>query len=545
MSAGIAPIRLTLSAVDKATASVTRLQRRIDGITAPVRRVNRSMARLNRAAGFNRLFASARKVGSGIAGVGTALGRVAGQLFLVGGAAGIAAIATLRTFAAEGDRLAKLSARTDFGVERLQELAFGAERSGASVADLNKGLEGFARRIGETKANTGTLVTLLKRSNPALLEQLKTATSSEAAFDAVAAAIAKETDQTKRAALANAAFGRQGIKLLNFLQEGEEGINRYAAEARRLGVIIGEEAAAEAEAFEDRLTDLTTALTGVRNTIGAELLPVVTPLIGRLTELVVANRAVIGTKVDEFMARLPGLFERGVAAARDLWQGLQPVIQAGKFLVDNFGVVKVVLGGLALLVAITILPPLIALVGAVVSFGGALISVAGTVTALVVGSLVLLAAKWDELGEVASLFGENLLKEWDRLGSETRAFWDRLTAFITGKVEFLVGLPGRVASSVGSFFGFSDEADQPDRGRDPGGPFEDRQTEPRRPVTLGRSGPVRFAEPAGAASAARAEVSGRIDVRVSDERVRVQRVESRSPLVEIEASQGPALSGAG
>lgn len=532
MSAGIAPIRLTLSAVDKATASVTKLQRRIDGLTAPVRRINRGMARLNRAGGFDRLFRATRRVGSSLGGVATAVGRVAGKLFVVGGVAGVAAIATLRSFAAEGDRLAKLSARTDFGVERLQELAFGAERSGASVADLNKGLEGFARRIGETKANTGTLVTLLKRSNPALLEQLKTSTSSEAAFDAVARAIAKETDQTKRAALANAAFGRQGIKLLNFLQEGEEGINRYAEEARRLGVIIGGEAAAEAEAFEDRLTDLTTALTGVRNTIGAELLPVVTPLIGRLTELVVANREVIATKVDEFMARLPGLFERGVSAARALWEGLQPVINAGKFLVDNFGVVKVVLGGLALLVAVTILPPLIALAGAIFTLFGALFSVAGLVTGVVVGGLVLLASKWDELGEVASLFASNLSKEWDRLGRETRAFWDDLTSFITDKVTMLVNLPGRVASSVGSFFGFGDD--------DVVGPA----ATPSR-STIGRSGPVRFAAPAGAASAARAEVSGRLEVQVSDDRVRVRNVQSSTPLFEIEAEQGPSLVGAG
>ena len=76
------------------------------------------------------------------------------------GALGVAMSArALSSFAqdaiASADALAKTSAQLGVTAERLQELRFGAERSGVATADLDKSMEQFVKRLGEAQAGTG------------------------------------------------------------------------------------------------------------------------------------------------------------------------------------------------------------------------------------------------------------------------------------------------------------------------------------------------------------------------------------------------------
>ena len=91
--------------------------------------------------------------------------------------------------------------------------------------------------LGQLKTGTQALYTSLKATNPQLALQLKNTKDSDAAFTALMNAIAAETDVSKRAALAQAAFGRGGQEIIDMATD----LNEKRKEARASGSLISEE----------------------------------------------------------------------------------------------------------------------------------------------------------------------------------------------------------------------------------------------------------------------------------------------------------------
>lgn len=203
----------------------------------------------------------------------------------------------------EADVLAKRAERLNFPIEDLQEWQFVAEQAGLSTEVFDKNVDRFARTIGEAKANTGTMVTVLKRLDPTLLRQLKSTTNVSDALELYLSAMGKVTDPTKRAALANVAFGRAGAGMINVALEGEEGIRALREEMRKNGLITAEQAHA-AEVFNDTMNSLKRSFVGFLNAAVLPLLPQLTKLAEQARGWIVANREMISQKVLEFFKQL-------------------------------------------------------------------------------------------------------------------------------------------------------------------------------------------------------------------------------------------------
>ena len=155
------------------------------------------------------------------------------------------------------------------------------------------------KNIGDLRAGTGALKTILDKSNPALSEQLKNAKDNEEAFNIMTGAINQLPNQMDKAALAQAAFGRSGLKMLTVMENGVEGINDLREEARKYGGIISNEAAADSEAFIDSLTNMKAALTGLRNKALLPLMRTFGPYIQMLSDYVAKNKEVIGQNIEK------------------------------------------------------------------------------------------------------------------------------------------------------------------------------------------------------------------------------------------------------
>lgn len=211
-----------------------------------------------------------------------------------------------------GDNFAKMSTRVGVSVETLSALSHAAGLSGSSMEDVEKGLRTVSQRLVDADQGLAEA----KRSFEALGISIRDGEGNLKAADAVLFEFADKmkglATETERTALAQELFGRAGTGLLPMLKDGSAGLREMMDEAKALGITWSGPTAKAAEDFNDSLTRLGGAFTGVKNLIARELFPVLTPLIDRFKDWVVTNRELIGMRVAEFMR---GLLAAAVALA--------------------------------------------------------------------------------------------------------------------------------------------------------------------------------------------------------------------------------------
>ncbi len=163
------------------------------------------------------------------------------------------------------DAMAKFSDRIGISVEALSALQFAAERSGVSQQTLEMSLQRMSRRLAEASKGTGAAKKALQElgiSAKAIIEL-----SPDKQFLAIADALDQVSNQTEQVALAQAIFGREGIRLLQLTKDGAEGIQRLTDRAEELGAVVSTRSARAAERFNDALTDLSARAQGSANAL--------------------------------------------------------------------------------------------------------------------------------------------------------------------------------------------------------------------------------------------------------------------------------------
>ena len=210
----------------------------------------------------------------------------------VGVAAGIVAIT--KSVASAGDEFQKMSLRTGVSSENLSTLGYAAERSGSNLATLENGFRRLSANAADAARGTGEA----KESFAALGISVVTANGQLKSSDDLLLELADKfkglKDDTAAAALAQDIFGKSGTQLLPLLKEGKDGIQALQERARALGIEFSTTAANDSAAFEDAMLDLSTAFTGIKNTIGTQFLPVFSEAVGWFTQGVVA----VGTFIE-------------------------------------------------------------------------------------------------------------------------------------------------------------------------------------------------------------------------------------------------------
>lgn len=216
-----------------------------------------------------------------------------------------------------GDEIAKTAKKMGVGVEELQRLRFAAERSGASNQVLTVGLKNLQKGLDDARTKgTGPFVEGLDALGLSLdsLQGL----NAEERIGVLGDALANVGDDAERTALAMKLFGsRAGAELVPLLAEGTAGIKALGDEAESLGVVMGEDATSQAEAFQDSMTNFQAILTGIKQSIGTELLPIFEKMIKAVGAWIKENRELIKTRVKQFVK---GLIEAGKVLGRVLKQ---------------------------------------------------------------------------------------------------------------------------------------------------------------------------------------------------------------------------------
>jgi len=222
-------------------------------------RFNQYEKSLNKALGqTNRSFSQIERRGTILESRLAKLGVNSFAGFVKGGLAAAAAAVSL-TAAVNGTKdalqqfgdIADNAKASGLDAEFFQGLAYQAELAGVSMKQLSGALGAFNRNAGLAIEGKGRMVTQLRALNPALLESVRAATLQEERIRLVADALAGEESGAKRAAIATAAFGDAGLKMVDAFQGGAASIDRTVARARELGIVVDRELIARADELGD------------------------------------------------------------------------------------------------------------------------------------------------------------------------------------------------------------------------------------------------------------------------------------------------------
>jgi len=225
----------------------------------------------------------------------------AGQRMLSAGTAAVGGLlGASGVFASMGDTLAKASQRTGIGVERLSELAYAAEQSGADLETLEAGVRKMQKALAEAAVGSESARSALAALGLSITQLA--GLSPDKQFTLIADRLAKIVDPTERAAAAMELFGRSGTQLLPMIANGAAGIDALAKRARELGLVMATEDAEAAVVFGDLVADLWKTVKMGVFVIGSALAPVLTDFVQRalgvirsVTDWIKANKAVVVT----------------------------------------------------------------------------------------------------------------------------------------------------------------------------------------------------------------------------------------------------------
>ena len=242
----------------------------------------------------------------------TRFSRRAGMAF-GGMAAGIFGLAN--STASLGDDVAKTSSKIGIAVGPFQELRYAAERSGVSTQKFDSSLERFVKRMGEARQGTGAARKAYDELGLSAADLAKL--TPEKSLSVVADRLSSVENQSQRVALAAQLFGREGVGMINMLKDGSAGLKELRADARLTGYALSEQAAKDAEKFKDSLLNAQLGMKGMKNIIGAELMPAVTELMTNLSVWMQENR----DRVKAFAATFGDRLKNALPILRDIGKG--------------------------------------------------------------------------------------------------------------------------------------------------------------------------------------------------------------------------------
>ena len=256
-------------------------------------------------AGLEGLSGAAGKLNGLLAGLGAALS-VAGLM-----AAGKAALDT-------ADDLSKLSQKTGLSVESLSLLKPIAEQSGTSMEGLATGLKKLATAMVEAAGGSKEQAEVFARLGVSVKDAAGQIRPTEAVLLDLADAFAAMPDGAEKSALAVKLFGKSGVDLIPFLNQGRAGIEQLKQQFKALGLEISGDTAKAAEKFNDTLDTVKQALHGMAMKVAEAALPSLQQLADALVALASHGETILGVVRVLGEALVAVLAVKGVAAVARL-----------------------------------------------------------------------------------------------------------------------------------------------------------------------------------------------------------------------------------
>ncbi|GHE20123.1 hypothetical protein [Halomonas urumqiensis] len=381
------------------------------------------------------------------------IGRLGRRAVVAGGAAAAGIFGIANSTAGLGDNVAKSADKMGIGIGALQELRYAAERSGVSSQKLDSSTERFVKRLGEARQGSGAAAKAYEQLG--LDANQLAELTPDAALGVVADRLAQVESHTDKVALAAQFFGREGVAMVNMLKDGSSGLEALRKDARATGYVLSDEAARDAEVFKDAMLDAELGMAGMKNTIGAELMPAITELMGDLSGWMRENRDQVKQFAKSFgnnlKAAVPIITDLAKGTAR-LATGIGEVVSKLAGMVGGYENLAMIAGGLF---ASKALLSVVSFGVGIVKAGGALLAFAKTLPAVATGVKALSVAfaatpiGWIVAGIAAVAAGALYLwKHWETIGPRFAALWESLKADAGAAWEWFKAAPRAALEAV-------------------------------------------------------------------------------------------------
>lgn len=262
-------------------------------------------------------------VKGGLEGILTSAGKVNGVLASLGAALSVAGlVAAGRAALDTADELSKLSQKTGLSVESLSLLKPIAEQSGVSLEGLTKGLAKLATSMYDAAGGTKEPLEAFERLGVSFRDAAGQLRPTEDVLLELADAFASMPDGAEKSALAMKLFGKSGVELIPFLNQGRAGIEALKAKFKELGLEISGDTARAAEQFNDTLDTVKQALSGIAMKIAEAALPALQSFADALVALASHGEEILAVLRVLGEAVVAVLAVKGVAAVAKLLESV-------------------------------------------------------------------------------------------------------------------------------------------------------------------------------------------------------------------------------
>lgn len=185
--------------------------------------------------------------------------------------------------ASYGDQIDKSSQKMGISAEQYQKWDYVLQRNGSSIQIMQKGIKTLSKNMADGSDAFDTLGVSTKNADGSFR-------TAEEVMNDTMLALAGMQDGTERTALATQLFGSKvAQELAPTLNSGADGISGLRQKAEDLGLVMSDEGVAASAAYQDAMLDLDETMAGIKNTVGADLLPVVTDLVRKVVDDVIPS----------------------------------------------------------------------------------------------------------------------------------------------------------------------------------------------------------------------------------------------------------------
>lgn len=315
---------------------------------------------------------------------------------LSGAAAGIGAgILKLGYDAVTGaDDLNTLAKQTGFTTEEIQKMQYAADLIDVSFEDISGALKKFKSKIDPSNKSLAALGVSTVDANG----NLRDATD---VFQDAVVALSQVSNETERDQLAMDLFGKSADSLAGIIDDGGAALQAYGQEAENLGLILDQDTLDSLNETNDTIDKMKAQITSTMAVIGAQVVPVVAPLLEKIAGLVTNVAQKLSEMNPETMETI--LTITGIVAA------LAPVVTIGGKLISGIGT-------------------LISTIGTVVGVLGGPLTIA---IAAIIAIGVLLYKNWDKVKATAATLAENVKTAWENIKAGVSTAIDN----IRGKID--------------------------------------------------------------------------------------------------------------
>ena len=254
-----------------------------------------------------KFFAALGKVNGQIGSLGKSMSSAGTKMAAIGAGVVGPIFASAMAFASVGSALNDMSKRTGVATESLSVLQFAAEQTGTDMGGVEIAIKKMQKAIFAAGNGSKEAADALAQVglSAADLEGL----SADQQMGKIADGLMAIEDPGTRAAVAMSIFGKSGTSILPMLEGGSAGMAAFAAEAKRLGLVMDSQTAAKADALGDAVDALSASMKMAFIQIGSAVAPILTQLAQGLA-IVAAN---VGKFISENQAFVVSVLKAGAA----------------------------------------------------------------------------------------------------------------------------------------------------------------------------------------------------------------------------------------